>query len=185
MKENKADITSTQLVLIQLIFLLVGLILSVSFVEDKNYTPIIDFPSLISGIQWSLPLIIFAFFFNSTIGQRIAPFKSIMDHLLKGPLRQFFAFSSIGLLFVWAVLAGIGEELLFRAFLQTKIGIVAASVIFGALHFITPTLFIITTTIGFYLGWIYQLTGNIFVPIFIHFFYDFIFLLLLFKKNNN
>ncbi len=76
-------------------------------------------------------------------------------------------------IFFICVLAGISEEALFRGVIQAKLGIIWASVIFGLLHFITPAYFIFATAMGFYLGWVFVLTNGLFVPILIHFLYDF------------
>lgn len=73
---------------------------------------------------------------------------------------------------VISVLAGFGEELFFRGFLQPRIGIAAASVIFGALHALTFGYFLLAAAMGFYLGWLLQHTGNLLVPMAVHSLYD-------------
>ncbi len=85
----------------------------------------------------------------------------------------------------WAIiavslLAGFGEELLFRGVIQagleqltgTATGLVLASLIFGLLHAITPAYFILATIMGLYLGLLYQLTGNLLIPCLVHALYD-------------
>lgn len=71
-----------------------------------------------------------------------------------------------------SVLAGFSEELLFRGFLQPQTGIAAASLIFGALHAVTFGYFLLASAMGFYLGWLYQFSGNLLVPIAVHALYD-------------
>jgi uncharacterized protein len=71
-----------------------------------------------------------------------------------------------------SVLAGISEELLFRGALQPLVGIVAASVIFGALHAVTFGYFLLASAMGFYLGWLFQFSGNLLVPMAVHALYD-------------
>jgi uncharacterized protein len=71
-----------------------------------------------------------------------------------------------------AVLAGFSEELLFRGFLQPFAGIAAASIIFGAMHAVTFGYFLLAAAMGFYLGWLFQATGNLLVPMAVHAFYD-------------
>lgn len=69
---------------------------------------------------------------------------------------------------VLASLAGIAEELLFRAFLQATIGdwlgpiwgLVIASVIFGVVHWITPGYAMLACLAGFYLGGVWLATGG-------------------------
>jgi uncharacterized protein len=71
-----------------------------------------------------------------------------------------------------AVLAGFSEELLFRGFLQPLVGIAAASIIFGAMHAVTFGYFLLAGAMGFYLGWLFQSTGNLLVPMAVHALYD-------------
>lgn len=81
-----------------------------------------------------------------------------------------------------ALAAGIGEELLFRGVIQTGLesltgpwgGLIIASVLFGLVHAMTRAYFIATTIIGLYLGLLYQWTGNLLVPIVVHFLYDWV-----------
>jgi uncharacterized protein len=86
-----------------------------------------------------------------------------------------------------ALLAGFGEEMLFRGSLQAAFtrgagpwaGLAAASLLFGALHAITPAYAAVAALIGAYLGWLWQVTGNILVPITVHALYDFVVLVYL------
>ncbi len=71
-----------------------------------------------------------------------------------------------------SILAGFSEELLFRGFLQPLWGIVAASLIFGFLHAATFGYFLLATVMGFYLGGLFQYTGNLLVPMSVHTLYD-------------
>ena len=80
------------------------------------------------------------------------------------------------------ILAGVGEELLFRGVLQELItgwtnevvGIVLAGVAFGAVHFLTKTYFVLAVGVGCYLGWLYTATRSLTAPIVAHAVYDFI-----------
>ena len=85
-----------------------------------------------------------------------------------------------------SLLAGLGEEMLFRGFLQQLVsewvggssgiwvGLAAASVTFGLLHAITPTYAVVACLIGLYLGWLWLATGNLLAPITAHAVYDFL-----------
>lgn len=83
-----------------------------------------------------------------------------------------------------SLLAGVGEELLFRGVIQDALvepvglwpALALASVIFGLLHWITPAYGLIATLVGAYLGAIYIWTGNLLAPIVIHALYDFVIL---------
>lgn len=83
-------------------------------------------------------------------------------------------------IFVLSLLAGIGEELLFRVFLQTivaewltpTVGILLVSIVFGAMHFLTATYMLVTMLIGVLLGVLYHLTGSAVLIMAMHFSYD-------------
>ena len=72
-----------------------------------------------------------------------------------------------------AFLSGIAEEALFRGALQPKVGLVAASLLFGLAHFVPRREFAVwtgtTILAGFMLGLLFQKTGNLIAPIVAHF----------------
>jgi membrane protease YdiL (CAAX protease family) len=92
-----------------------------------------------------------------------------------------------------ALLAGAGEEFFFRGWLQGTltdkfevwIGIAIASVIFGLAHYLSPTYAIYAGLTGIYLGVIYQVSGNLYIVMLIHAFYDFIALVYLVRRGKN
>ncbi|MCA1779289.1 MAG: CPBP family intramembrane metalloprotease [Xanthomonadaceae bacterium] len=103
--------------------------------------------------------------------------RIVEDHLL--PL-----FSNAGptAIFAVALMAGVGEELLFRGVIQAGVeelfgpiaALAIASLLFGLAHALTAAYFVLTCLMGLYLGWLYQVTGNLLVPIAVHFLYDWI-----------
>jgi membrane protease YdiL (CAAX protease family) len=96
--------------------------------------------------------------------------------------RPFFARYTLLDLAVLSLLAGFGEETLFRGVIQgavehrfgTWIGLVAASVLFGAVHALTPTYVVLAMLAGVYLGGVWLLTENLLVVILAHALYDFL-----------
>ena len=94
---------------------------------------------------------------------------------------------------VIALLAGVGEELFFRGWMQGALtnrfgvwlGILIASAIFGFAHYLSPTYAIYAFLTGLYLGVIYQLSGNLFIVITIHGVYDFIALVYLVGRGRD
>jgi membrane protease YdiL (CAAX protease family) len=70
-------------------------------------------------------------------------------------------------------MAGLAEELLFRGVIQAKWGIIAASILFGVLHAVTPAYVILATVIGFYIGLLYHCFQGLLIPIQLHCIYDF------------
>jgi membrane protease YdiL (CAAX protease family) len=106
-------------------------------------------------------------------------------------VRPIFADCKIIDLAVIALLAGTGEELFFRGWLQGILtikfgvlpGILVASVLFGLAHYLSPTYAIYAGLTGLYLGVIYQVSGNLYIVIAIHALYDFIALVYLVRKG--
>ena len=94
-----------------------------------------------------------------------------------GPL---FAGAGRGELALVALLAGLGEEALFRGVLQDALtgrmpvwaALLLASVLFGAAHWVTSTYALLAAVVGLYLGVLYHLTGNLLAPIVTHALYD-------------
>lgn len=81
-----------------------------------------------------------------------------------------------------SLMAGIGEELLFRGVVQAGLvrltgsqlaALVGAGVLFGLIHSITRTYAILAGAVGIYLGWLWLATGNLLAPILAHAVYDF------------
>jgi len=71
-----------------------------------------------------------------------------------------------------AALSGVAEEAFFRGALQPRVGLVAASVIFGLAHFVPRPEFRVWTVFslaaGFLLGFLFQATGNLVAPVVAH-----------------
>ncbi|MGL4594510.1 MAG: lysostaphin resistance A-like protein [Thermoguttaceae bacterium] len=152
----------------------------------ENFNEILTVVVLI--LVWTLPLIV-----SYHIIQLIQ-FKSLTK--VKEIVREFFdnylAPLSFSQLVLVAFLAGFGEELFFRGFLQLGgveiyryfgynpdtmiiqliiIGFV--SLLFAMLHAITGTYFFLTFAASIYFGFILFWTDTIFVPIGVHALYDF------------
>lgn len=89
-----------------------------------------------------------------------------------------------------ALAAGIGEELLFRGVVQSglvgltgpAVALIIASLLFGAAHALTPAYLVLATAIGMYLGGLHLATGNLLVPILVHFLYDWVALVWLLRR---
>ena len=111
-----------------------------------------------------------------------APLKRI-DRIVRELVLQHMGHLKLWQLAVIAALAGIGEELFFRGLIQLGLSsalglevwlaILIASLIFGLAHAVTFTYFLLAFAISVYLGFLFDFTGNLFVPIVIHALYDF------------
>ena len=71
-----------------------------------------------------------------------------------------------------AAASGFSEELLFRGALQPRVGLIAASVLFGAVHFVPRREMLPWTgfaiAVGLVLGWVFESTGNLVAPVVAH-----------------
>ena len=95
---------------------------------------------------------------------------------------RLFPSPTLGRLALVSAAAGIGEELLFRGFLQALLAgfvgdaaaLVVASAAFGLAHAVTRTYAIVAGVIGAYLGGLWMVTGSLTAPIVTHALYDFV-----------
>lgn len=122
------------------------------------------------------------------------PLRTIRQ-ILDESLVPLFRGCNILQLAIIALLAGLGEETLFRGVVQAAaaewiggmegpwIALALAAVLFGLLHSITPTYAMLAGMIGLYLGWLWLLTGNLLVPILVHALYDFLALAYLVNRS--
>ena len=91
---------------------------------------------------------------------------------LEREFRRVFGDASVRSIIVLAIISGVAEELVFRGTLQPWIGYVAASIIFGCLHFVPSTVFLPWTLFalgaGFLFGWLFEWRGSLVAPICAH-----------------
>jgi len=106
--------------------------------------------------------------------RRLGRPASVLAFLEKEVFPLFQSLSTWDLIFL-ASLAGLGEEILFRGAIQPEIGLWGASVLFGILHGPSRLLWVLAvwaTLMGAALGFLYQATGNLVVPVVAHAVYD-------------
>lgn len=78
---------------------------------------------------------------------------------------------------VIAAMVAISEEILFRGIIQTHVGLVLSSLIFALIHYrylFNLFLFVNITALSFLVGYIFLVTDNLLVTIFMHFLIDFL-----------
>lgn len=113
------------------------------------------------------------------VRSRWKPVADIRELLERDFLPLFARSRSVDLALV-AAAAGLGEELLFRAVLQTAAAVavgpvpalVGASVLFGLAHAVTRAYAVLATLVGAYLGGLYLWTGELWLPVLAHALYD-------------
>ena len=140
-----------------------------------------DAESLLTIAVGMLPLLAYVLFATSDVGLRIPALRSIYDRL-EGMLGE-----SLRELAVWQCLlisigAGVGEEFLFRGVFQEWWGFGWTCLVFGALHALTPAYFFFAFAMSAYMGWLYDRTDDIIVPVTLHAAYDFVALVLIRRR---
>ena len=133
-----------------------------------------------AGVDALLATLVLLVFFQLVLRFPIQPFLRIRV-FLEDTVRPMFLHCSIKDMFFVAMLAGVGEELLFRGLLQRlfsgwwgwEMGVLGSNILFGLAHLITPMYSVITFCIGLFLSWTFIATDNLAVPVLIHWFYDF------------
>lgn len=138
------------------------------------------------GVGATVPLILLFFLF---LRWPIGPLKRI-QRFSEDVIRPLLAPCSLIDLFGISLLAGLGEEMLFRGVLQEAftgwfnvyVGVIVASLLFGILHSITFSYAVLAGIMGAYLGcvWLYA-DHNLLVVVLTHALYDFIVLLWLLR----
>jgi len=147
-----------------------------------SHPPLADFRwSLRDGALGALAAVPLILAFLAIMRWPIGPlkwFRKFCDEEVT-PLFAESYWSEIALV---AISAGVGEEMLFRGFLQasfcawlgsTAWGLAVASILFGLLHPISIPYVVIAGMIGFYLGEVWILNGNLLTVMVTHGVYDF------------
>jgi hypothetical protein len=145
---------------------------------------------VLGNLQWSLLLTAPVLLLGVITYLKPPPGMRALRRLLDQIMRHFRDLTLPDVAFI-SLLAGLGEEFFFRGALQTVAvgwlgpvgGVVAASVIFGAMHALNPAYFILATVMGLYLGTIYLMSGSLILVILVHALYDFGLLALIVKQQ--
>ncbi|WP_070121176.1 CPBP family intramembrane glutamic endopeptidase [Bacillus marinisedimentorum] len=90
---------------------------------------------------------------------------------------KIFANIPVAHIFFLTMLISFSEEILFRGVIQSNLGYYTASILFAVLHIRYLgkfLLFSVVTALSFFLGWLFMITGNLFVTVFAHFIIDFV-----------
>lgn len=135
-------------------------------------------PDTAAGLLASLPpFLLFLILLRSSC-------RPLMDirSFLESELAPIFAGWSLARLAILSLLAGVGEEVLFRGVLQgwlsrawgTVPGVITASILFGSAHPMSRAYILLAGLIGAYLGVLWLATGNLLAPVVTHASYDFI-----------
>jgi membrane protease YdiL (CAAX protease family) len=137
--------------------------------------------SWLTAVAWGFGGSVVTYLLLSALARAPGPIRDS----LSGHMRQLHRFAndySWPVLITLAVLAGVGEELLFRGAVQgwlirhlnDGLAILAASLLFGLVHYLSFTYFIMATGLGLVLGIVYWLTDSLLTVMVWHGVYDMI-----------
>lgn len=139
--------------------------------------------SFAAGAAGALPLLA-AF---ALLNRWPTPGVRVIRDWLVGVLHESFAQATTLQLAYVAMAAGLGEELLFRGWLQryltlrcaghphaSLLATGATAILFGGMHSLSRTYFALATLASLYLSWLYVATDSLWAPITAHACYDWI-----------
>lgn len=135
------------------------------------------------GIVATIPMLCV---FGALVHAKNAELRQLREHV-EWMVREMFPRGSAAEFAMVAILAGVGEELLFRGVLQTKlidwttplVGLWLSSLLFGLAHALSRLYFAFAVAVGLYLGWLAFQYGDLVGPMVAHALYDFVALLYL------
>jgi membrane protease YdiL (CAAX protease family) len=159
-----------------------------------DHRPLERFAFSLWAVLWGLAAVVpmLAGFF-AAVRWPVGPLRGIKDFTDRVIRPLMYPCSLIDLAGI-ALLAGLGEEMLFRGVLQEAfhgwlsgwdvlldqpvlaavLAVAGAALLFGILHAVTPAYAVLAAVVGAYLGCLYLLTGNLMAPIVAHALYDFV-----------
>ncbi len=141
----------------------------------------------LGGLAWGIaataPLLLALHWCLGTEWQPVAG----LVRMARDQLAPLFRGATIPELALLALLAGVGEEALFRGVVQEALSaplpawtaLLITSLLFGIAHWVTTTYAILAGIVGVYLGTVYLVSQNLLAPIVTHALYDFVALLVL------
>ncbi len=150
-------------------------------------TPLVA--AIARGLLATLPmLMVFWYLVNS----QWRPFRQLREQV-GWLVREMFPSASVPQFALVAALAGVGEELLFRGVLQTKlgewttplVGLLLASFVFGMAHALSKLYFAFAVAVGAFLGWLALHYHDLIAPMVAHGLYDFVALVYLSRSEHS
>ncbi|MDF2856067.1 MAG: rane protein [Neobacillus sp.] len=180
MKNKYNDIVSSltdkqllsHLYLTQLILLVISLFLGFILFDQFSFLQALqfnDFRIFSIGIPLGLTVVIVDILLMKWLPESFYDDGGLNDRIFRNRKVIHIAFI--------AAFVAFSEELLFRGVIQTKVGLIIASVIFAIIHYrylFNWFLFSNIVLLSFLIGFIYQLTNNLAITITMHFTIDFL-----------
>ena len=145
--------------------------------------------AMLQGFAATLPMLVLLVVVTRSGWQPLVELRRQVDALTEA----LFSQCTLWDLAAVSLAAGVGEEVLFRGALQSLAegwmqpvaALAVVSLLFGLVHALSVTYFVLATLVGFYLGWLALATGSLIPPIIAHGLYDFFALWYLRKSNRS
>lgn len=135
------------------------------------------------GLLYAIPLFILAYALDG-IEENVPALQDVTKATQRSVIAllggRFKPLVAVAVSCVLGLVAGFGEEMLFRGVMQyelstrfgTLVGVSVSSVVFGLLHAVTPVYALLATLASVFFGSLYVSSGNLAVPIITHGVYD-------------
>lgn len=125
------------------------------------------------GVQWLRDLSLgLAGGAGLVLASRVLTATSAAGRALADALAGLLGRPGPGACLVLAVVSGVAEEAFFRGALQPRVGLVAASLLFGLGHFAPRRALLpwpaFAVAAGLCFGWLFEATGNLLAPVVAH-----------------
>jgi membrane protease YdiL (CAAX protease family) len=145
-----------------------------------------DGESAVIGAAGALPMLALLLWCLRTTWDPMRRLVALVEERL-GP---YLMGASAGGIVLLALLAGVGEELLFRGVIQVWLAeraplwlaVAIASLLFGVGHWLSASYAVLASLIGAYLGILFLLSGNLLAPMVAHAAYDVVALFVLARR---
>jgi membrane protease YdiL (CAAX protease family) len=130
------------------------------------------------GVLVTLPLLAVFYWLVHSSRSTVQQLRRQVESLIG----EMFPAASVAQFALIALLAGAGEELLFRGVMQSLlsqwttplIGLILTSLLFGLAHALSKLYFVLATLIGLCFGWLVLRYHDLIAPMVAHSLYDFI-----------
>ena len=160
------------LYLTQVILCVISILLGLIFFDHLSYLNHIslqDFQIITIGVPVGIAVVLADILLMKSLPSSYYDDGGLNERIFKK--RNIFH-----ILFI-ALFVAFSEELLFRGIIQTKLGLILASIIFAIIHYrylFNWFLFVNIVVLSFFIGLIFEWTGNLAVTIAMHFVIDFL-----------
>lgn len=125
-------------------------------------------------VATSAPMVALGYFLTSKPVLSYRPWGDLVRAVTESAIAPLFHAKTLLPILLVSISAGVSEELLFRAIMQPKFGLLGAAVIFALAHCANAFMFFVVLFIGLYLGFLLREYQNLWIAIIAHSVLDFV-----------